>query len=128
MYQVIFVLCFDRNGYRIFVILYYVPTATRLYQCEVVICDTPAEAIEVVQGDISYWDILITDYDMPDMNGADLAERIRTIAPDLPIILCTALPSIMGGVRAGSKLFDARVPKPIDLKRLVSEIAKATKV
>lgn len=95
-------------------------------KCEVVICDDPHDAVLVVQDDPSYWDVIVTDYDMPDMNGADLAEKIRQVVKKMPIILVTALPSFMGGDRAGAKLFDARLAKPIDAKQLISEIGRVT--
>jgi CheY-like chemotaxis protein len=36
------------------------------------------------------FDLLLTDYDMPRMNGLDLAERVRQISPDILIVLMTA--------------------------------------
>ncbi|MDA8134361.1 MAG: response regulator, partial [Desulfobacteraceae bacterium] len=34
-------------------------------------------------------DLVLTDMDMPRMNGLDLSRQIKAIRPDLPIILCT---------------------------------------
>lgn len=92
--------------------------------CEVVICDEPQEAVLVVREEPTYWDVIVTDYDMPQMTGAALAQEIRNIAKQLPIILVTAVPEYMGGERAGSKLFNARLSKPIDAKRLISEVGR----
>ncbi len=35
------------------------------------------------------FDLILTDYDMPQMNGLDLAHAIRQINPDVPIVLMT---------------------------------------
>jgi len=92
--------------------------------CEVVVCDDPGDAIIVLQDDPTYWDVVVTDYDMPGMNGAELAQKLRQIDEKMPIVLVTALPSFMGGQREGAKLFDAHLSKPIDAKRLVTEIGR----
>lgn len=35
------------------------------------------------------FDLILTDFDMPQMNGLDLAQAIRHINPDVPIVLMT---------------------------------------
>ena len=92
--------------------------------CEVVVCDEPGDAVTVLQDDPTYWDVVVTDYDMPGMNGAELAQKLRNVVQNLPIVLVTALPSFMGGRREGAKLFDAHLSKPIDAKRLVAVIGR----
>jgi CheY-like chemotaxis protein len=36
------------------------------------------------------FDVVITDYDMPEMAGDELVANIRTLSPDQPIVLITA--------------------------------------
>lgn len=36
------------------------------------------------------FDLILTDYDMPRMNGMDLAQIVHQIFPDMPIFLMTA--------------------------------------
>jgi len=38
-----------------------------------------------------HFDIMITDLDMPSITGIDLASKIKTMRPDLPILLCSGL-------------------------------------
>ncbi len=47
-----------------------------------------AEALELLECGEKF-DVVLTDYAMPDMNGLDLAKRIRQIMPALPIVLAT---------------------------------------
>jgi PAS domain S-box-containing protein len=48
-----------------------------------------SEALKAFEADPQAIDLLITDMTMPEMTGDELARRILTIRPDLPIILCT---------------------------------------
>ncbi len=76
----------------------------------------PADILAAIEGDPDAWDLVITDFDMPDMNGAELTDAIKAIAPQVPVILVTALAGIAG--RAGTQ-FDMVLAKPIDRVTLV---------
>lgn len=76
----------------------------------------PADILAAIEGDPTAWDLVITDYDMPGMNGAELSKSIRAVAPNVPIILVTALAGIEG--RAGAQ-FDVVLAKPMDRAALV---------
>ena len=47
------------------------------------------EAFTYFQESPQDFDLIITDYKMPDMNGGELAVKIKLIRPDVPIILST---------------------------------------
>jgi two-component system cell cycle sensor histidine kinase/response regulator CckA len=47
------------------------------------IADTPTEAIRVAEKHVSKVNLLITDVIMPEMNGLDLTERLKSVYPDL---------------------------------------------
>jgi len=49
----------------------------------------PAEALAIVQDRPHDFDLVITDHTMPGMTGIELAGRLHTIKPDLPILLTT---------------------------------------
>lgn len=76
---------------------------------EAITASLPNQALERLQADQIGWDAAILDYDMPQMNGAQLAARIRDHRPLLPIILCTALHEIE--MDLPPSLFDERVNK-----------------
>lgn len=76
----------------------------------------PADVLAVIEDDPGAWDLVITDYDMPGMTGAELAAAIRTSAPGLPVVLVTALAGVAG--RDGAA-FDAILAKPVDRNALV---------
>ncbi|MBN1907602.1 MAG: response regulator [Deltaproteobacteria bacterium] len=47
---------------------------------------TPVEAINLSKGHIGKIDLLVTDVIMPEMNGRDLADRLKIIQPDLKVL------------------------------------------
>lgn len=78
----------------------------------------PGDILDALASDPDHWDLLVTDYDMPGMNGADLASAARSAAPGLPVILVTALAGEAG--RSGAE-FSAVLPKPVDRRALVRQ-------
>lgn len=76
-----------------------------------------ADVIDALRDDPDAWHLLVTDYDMPGLNGAELARSARALRRDLPILLVTALPGIAG--RDGEE-FDAVLGKPIQREALVT--------
>ncbi len=63
-------------------------------------------------------DLVMTDHAMPEMTGVELAERIATLRPDLPIILATGYAELPPGVtselpRLAKPFFQADVAKAI---------------
>jgi DNA-binding NtrC family response regulator len=71
------------------------------------------------------FDVLLTDMNLPDMNGIELCERVVTNRPDIPVIVITAFGSMetaIAAIRAGA--FDF-VTKPIDTEFLVLALDRA---
>jgi PAS domain S-box-containing protein len=68
-------------------------------------------------------DLVITDMAMPQMSGAQLADAIRRLKPDVPIILATGYAERLEGFAAGLP----RLSKPFTQLNLVETIASAMK-
>jgi DNA-binding NtrC family response regulator len=69
-------------------------------------------------------DLIITDYQMPDMNGLDLALALRQILPAVPVIMVTAYGSIENYFRSMSLGVFEFINKPID-EREFERVVKA---
>jgi PAS domain S-box-containing protein len=77
------------------------------------------EAIRILSSDAKI-DLLITDFSMPKMNGAELARRAAAIRPGLPILLATGYAELP----PGSTVNLPRIGKPFRQEQLQSEISK----
>jgi len=89
---------------------------------EVQEANSGANALEILkQGEA--FDLLITDFSMPGMTGAQLAEAARKLRPDLPILLATGYAELP----SGSELNLPRLGKPYVRDQLAAEIAKIFK-
>jgi signal transduction histidine kinase/CheY-like chemotaxis protein len=53
----------------------------------------PAKLLQAVSEDPSCFDLLVTDYSMPGMNGLQVARHVRAACPDIPIIIATGFAS-----------------------------------
>ena len=70
-------------------------------------------------------DLLLTDVLMPGGNGLDAIPEIRSLRPNLPIIVMSAQNTLGTAIRAtGEGAFDY-LPKPFDLDELVEVAGKA---
>lgn len=88
-------------------------------------CLDVRDAIAALKEDIAAWDLVVTDYDMPGMNGADFARKLRKLKPDLPILLVTALPRVHQLHQKQVGLFDGVLGKPVGTAQLASAAAAA---
>ncbi len=64
----------------------------------VVGAEHPSRALELVQSKVEKFDLLITDYDMPGLNGIELAENIVDWVVDLPVIVVSGREEAMAAV------------------------------
>ncbi len=55
----------------------------------VTVANSPQEALERFADAPEKFDLLLTDMNMPGMDGADLIGKVRALRRDLPVILCT---------------------------------------
>ncbi|MGR3493329.1 MAG: PAS domain S-box protein, partial [Shimia sp.] len=90
---------------------------------EVAACEDPRDAVDAIVEDPSGWSALITDYDMPHMNGGALVAAVRPHAPGLPIFVVTALAKRLSDPRITGGRVTGVFPKPIDLVQLAQALA-----
>lgn len=78
----------------------------------------PQQALEAFLADPHAFAGLITDLNMPGTSGTDLAERMRRVRPDLPVILATGFGGPLELSRATPGDFLHILEKPYDLEKL----------
>jgi len=86
---------------------------------EVIGVDSGAQALDVLR-DGRKIDLLITDFSMPKMNGAQLAKAARQLRPDLPILIATGYAELP----QESEIDIPRLGKPYQQDQLAAAIAK----
>jgi nitrogen-specific signal transduction histidine kinase/CheY-like chemotaxis protein len=88
---------------------------------QVIEANNGMQALELVAANASI-DIVITDQAMPGMTGLQLAQAIKNLRPELPIVLATGYAELPGGV----PLDIHRLSKPYRRKELVEAITAAS--
>jgi PAS domain S-box-containing protein len=83
----------------------------------------PVEAKELLRTNPGLWSALVTDFDMPGMNGAQLARVAGACTPPVPSILVTALPESGALV---SRWFHAVHAKPVNPADLIQSLRSVT--
>jgi PAS domain S-box-containing protein len=78
------------------------------------------EALEAFRENSDGFDLIITDYTMPEMTGENLAKAILGIRPDVPVILCTGFSEQIDEEKSKAIGIRAFVMKPI----IMGEMAK----
>src|SRR5437016_2088722 len=76
----------------------------------------------ISQGD---GDLIISDVLLPDESAFDLLPRIKKARPDLPIIVMSAQNTFMTAIRASERGAYEYLPKPFDLKELITIVGRA---
>ncbi len=85
------------------------------------ICDVAhngQEALEKYQKNTNYYDLIVTDVEMPILNGLELVETIRETNMEQSIIVITAITDISINQNLAFYYIDGLLPKPVDTKKL----------
>lgn len=64
------------------------------------------------------FELVMTDYQMPDMNGVELIGKIRALSPATPIVLMSAHPPDVMEEMVGKIQAEGYLEKPISLPKL----------
>lgn len=73
-------------------------------------------------------DMVITDVQMPEMDGLEMVREIRKIDGDVPVAVTTAFSEseyIVEAIRSG---VDKYIMKPVDIEELLAVVEKSTRV
>jgi DNA-binding NtrC family response regulator len=70
------------------------------------------------------FDIVLTDLKMPDMDGMDLTGRVKSLYPDVPVIIMTGYPSLDSAVEALRHKVDDYITKPFNINQLYKTVQK----
>jgi PAS domain S-box-containing protein len=88
------------------------------------ISESGLAALEVFRGDPGGFDLIITDYTMPEMTGTDLTKAVMNIRDDIPVILSTGFSEHINEEKAKALGIRAFVMKPIVMNEMAETIRK----
>ncbi len=80
------------------------------------------DGLELFRDKTEAFDLVITDQTMPKMTGMQLAQEIKSIKPDMPIILCTGYSSSVNQEKAREIGISAFIMKPIEYNEFTKTI------
>ena len=96
-----------------------------LYGYRVTTATNGVEALATFANHPEQFDLLITDMTMPYMTGAELAQKILGLRPELPIILCTGQSELVNREKALAMGICEYLNKPVVKHDFLSAIRKA---
>jgi len=82
------------------------------------------DALEAFKARPDDFDLIVTDMTMPNMTGVQLAEEIKKIRPDIPIILCTGFSYQINEAKSNALGIQAFLMKPVIFKNIANTIRK----
>ncbi len=83
----------------------------KTFSVEVECYDHPAAVASLLQKKRDYCDIILTDYQMPSINGLELAAMVRRLNPQIYLVLMSGLDSSQFDWYLKNKVIDEFVPK-----------------
>ena len=82
------------------------------------------DGLQVFEADQDGFDLVITDLQMPGMDGRSLASNIKRILPEIPIIMMTAQAKAYVAKDLKNSCFESALFKPFKLEQLQQEIQR----
>lgn len=80
------------------------------------------DALELFGSNPDQFELVITDYTMPNMTGAALTREVARIRPDVPVILCSGFADKMTEVKERKLGISAFIMKPLNRRTLAETI------
>jgi len=83
------------------------------------------EALLAFEKESDKFDLVITDQTMPHMTGVDLAHKLISVRPDIPIVLCTGFSEKVNADSARAMGIRAFLMKPFTIQEIARTIRSA---
>lgn len=84
-----------------------------------------SEALELFSGDSQKFDLIVTDMTMPQMTGDIMAQKMKEIRADIPVILCTGYSKHVDAAKARHLGMNGYLEKPVDHASLARSVREA---
>lgn len=74
--------------------------------------------------DSSNFDLVITDVDLPKINGFDVAKQVKIVSPEVPVILTSAVREQDSRLKLHPEIIDSFIEKPFDLNEITRVVTQ----
>ena len=91
---------------------------------------SPLEALHIFKAEPQEFDLVITDFTMPEMMGLDLAKEILVIKPDVPVILFSGLDETVALEKVretGIRAYASKVAGRQEVQELIQQVIEGKK-
>ncbi len=95
------------------------------YGYNIDVFNSSKEALEAVNKESDYYDVVVTDFQMPEMNGIEFAEKVKKINDKIAIIISSGNISSIPEKDAKKVKLHAIIQKPFDDDKLANIIQDA---
>ncbi len=85
----------------------------------------PIEAFDLFMNDPHAFDLVITDMTMPYMTGENLSKKIKSVRPDIPVILCTGYSELVDEDKIKNAGISQLIMKPLSLHEIADTVRQA---
>lgn len=92
---------------------------------QVTVFSNSAEALKEVIKNHSSYDIILTDMTMPEVTGLDIAKNVKSLSPDVKVVLCTGFSDQLQGKNLDDLPIDGLIMKPLirlDLAKMLKNV------
>jgi signal transduction histidine kinase len=96
--------------------------------CETAACDSGEEALALVHDEPGLFDLVISDYLMPNMNGIELAARLRDLGFHKPIIITSGRVQDISMTDRARLNIEGLLPKPYSLREVGELVGRVVKL
>ena len=80
------------------------------------------EALEFIDAAFDFVELILCDWNMPQMSGVELLRQLRSVDPDLPFLMITGRGDMESVVEAKSSGVTGYIRKPFSPKQLEAKI------
>lgn len=103
-------------------LVYFIRELLQRKGFEVSMATDSHEAWDLFSANPENYDLVVTDQTMPGLSGVQLAGKMITLRPDLPVMLCTGYSDVVDETNIAQYGIQAFMPKPLDSKEFLRTI------
>lgn len=103
-------------------LVYFIRELLQRKGYQVSVASDSHEAWDLFSATPDEFDLVVTDQTMPGLSGVQLAGKMITLKPDIPIMLCTGYSDVVDETNIAQYGIQAFMPKPLDSKEFLRSV------